>query len=155
MFKRTFLRLALDKHTTYYQNMDEGPYCPSSFQKPSTSSKAKGKCSVCFKTRKLHDKDEKVHLHEPKSEPCKGIQETAVPHHRRIQRNSHETRTNLHRPFWGIAYDPRPYSQRQHTGGSDSRRQFSGSTVLTPAATTRPTHAYPEGSQSICSQAAN
>src|SRR6218665_1812281 len=52
--------------------MDEEPYCPSPSQKPSTSSKAKGKCSVCFKTRKLHDKDGKVHLHGPMIERCKG-----------------------------------------------------------------------------------
>src|SRR6218665_3454998 len=52
--------------------MDEEPYCPSPSQKPSTSSKAKSKYSVCFKTRKLHDKDGKVHLHGPRIERCKG-----------------------------------------------------------------------------------
>src|SRR6218665_1441296 len=52
--------------------MDEEPYCPSPSQTQSTSSKAKGTCSVCFKTRKLPGKDWKVHLHRPRHKPCKG-----------------------------------------------------------------------------------
>src|SRR6218665_2912737 len=119
--------------------MDEEPYCPSPSQTQSTSSKAKGICSVCFKTRKLHDKDGNVHLHGPRRKPCKGSKEP--PAHTIDAFNAtHTKHGQILNARSGVSHrTPGHTLQRQHTGGSDSRRQFSGPTALTPAATTRPT----------------
>src|SRR6218665_2109257 len=106
--------------------MDEEPYCPSPSQTQSTSSKAKGTCSVCFKTRKLHDKDGKVHLHGPSRKPCKASKK---PPSLTIDafNATHTKHGQILNARSGVSHRTPAIRSTSTHRGSNSRRQFSGS----------------------------
>ena len=63
--------------------------------------KSNGICSVCFATRQLHIKDNKIHVHGPRNNPCAGSNKPplSIPSNKsayQIENSSSDILSNLH-----------------------------------------------------------